>query len=436
MDRTVYDSDIDECGGAVMISEALYIPPLCEINCRLPEGVPVAVEAALTAEWARLGLAERVRGKQIALGIGSRGVANIAQMARCLVGLIREGGGQPFIVPAMGSHGGATPEGQIEVLAGLGVTAESAGCPIRATMETVVMGYTARGMPAHLDKHVAEADGLILINRVKPHTDYHGPHESGLLKMTAIGLGKERGAAMIHSQGVTGLREHMPEVARVLLGSANANWLAGFATVEDGYHRTVHLEGFDAESVIAGERRLLALSHEMLPRLPVDDIDVLIVDELGKEISGAGMDTNIIGRLWIDGEPEPERPRVGALVVLDVTAASHGNAVGIGLADFTVRRLVDKIDFEITTRNTFTSGFLRRGRIPPVFATDAEAIDAALTHVFRAQPERRFEARVMRIRNTLELERLWVSPNLVAEARGLVSAGEPEPLRFVAGNLF
>ncbi len=417
-----------------MLTETLSIPALCSVHCRLPEGNPVDIDARLQSEWARLGLSDQVRGKRIALGIGSRGVANVALIARHLVRLIRESGGEPFIVPAMGSHGGATPEGQIEVLDGLGVTPESVGCPIQATMDTVIIGHTEQGLPVHFDRNVAEADGFILVNRVKPHTDFHGPHESGLIKMLAIGLGKRNGASAIHSYGVTGLRDYIPAVAKVML--AKSKWIAGFATVEDGYHRTVVLEGFDAATVIAGEQRLLAQAHELLPRLPVDDIDVLIVDEIGKDISGAGMDTNVIGRLRIEGEPEPEAPRIQALVVLDLTAPSHGNAVGTGLADFTVRRLVDKIDFEITTRNVYTSGFLIRGQIPLVFATDAEAIEAAIDHVYRARPAQRAEARIMRIRNTLELEHLWVSPNLVGEVRGLVNAGEAEPLPFVDGNLF
>lgn len=417
-----------------MLTETLSIPALCSVHCRLPEGIPVDLEARLSSEWSRLSLSEQVRGKRIALGIGSRGVANIATIARQVVRLIRESGGEPFIVPAMGSHGGATPEGQIDVLEGLGVTPETVGCPILATMDTVIMGYTKESVPAHLDRHVAEADGFILVNRVKPHTDFHGPHESGLIKMLAIGLGKERGASAIHSYGVMGLRDYIPAVARVLL--AKSKWIAGFATVEDGYHRTVALEGFDAATLIAGEQRLLAQAHELLPRLPVDDIDVLIVDEIGKNISGAGMDTNVIGRWRIEGEAEPDAPRVQALVVLDLTSPSHGNAVGTGLADFTVRRLVDKIDFEITTRNVYTSGFLIRGQIPLVFATDGEAIEAAIDHVYRSHPAQRAEARIMRIRNTLELEHLWVSPNLVGEVRGLIEAGEAEPLTFIGGNLF
>ncbi len=391
------------------------LPSLIEVHRRLPAGEPVDIPVTLAAEWDRLDLAQQVSGRRIAIGIGSRGVAQIPAIARELAGLVRRSGGVPFIVPAMGSHGGATPEGQIAVLEGLGVSEATAGCPIRATMDTVVLGRTARGLPVHCDRFAAEADGVIIANRVKPHTDFHGPNESGMLKMLAIGLGKERGAAMLHSFGVVGIRDYMPEVAAVTLEKLNL--LAGFGTVEDGYHRPIHLQAFRPGELLDGERRLLDTARQMMPRLPVDDLDVLVVDQIGKEISGSGMDTNIIGRLWIEGQPEPEAPRIKAIVALDLTEASHGNAVGIGLADFTTRRLLEKIDFAVTGLNTFTSGFLARGRLPLVYETDEAAIDAALSHVFRAAPQQRPQARVIRIRSTLELERLWVSPALLEQVR-------------------
>jgi Lactate racemase N-terminal domain len=398
---------------------------LYAVKRRLPSGEPVDLVAAIDREWERLGLADKARGKRIAIGIGSRGVAGIAIIARELVSLVRRSGGEPFIVPAMGSHGGATPQGQLGVLESLGITESSVGCPLRATMDTVTLGQTASGLPVYFDRFVAEADGLIIANRVKIHTDFHGATESGLLKMTAIGLGKERGASLVHSYGVRGLRDFIPEIAQAALEKINL--LAGFATVEDGYHRLVHLEAFRAGEIAAGERRLLDMARSLSPSLPVDDIDVLIVDQIGKEISGAGMDTNVIGRWFIEGEPEPDRPRIKAIVVLDLTDATHGNATGIGLADFTVRRVMDKIDFALTTKNIFTSGFLQRGRIPLVFETDAEAIDAALFHVFRANPQARPNARVMRIRNTLELEELWITPNLIDEVKAAPGFISVEP---------
>lgn len=404
----------------------IQVPPLCTIHRTLPAAPSIDLTSVIIQEWDRLALAKAVTGKRIAIGIGSRGITGIDHIARVLVSQVRQRGGEPFIVPAMGSHGGATPEGQRAVLHSLGVTEESAGCPIRATMETVEIGQTTRGLPVYLDRNVAEADGLIIANRVKPHTDFHGPTESGLLKMLAIGLGKERGAALLHSYGVLGLRDYVPEVATVML--QKIPFLAGFATVEDGYHRPARLQAFSAAELPQGERDLLVLAHQFMPRLPVEDIDVLIVDRIGKDISGCGMDTNIVGRLMIPGEAEPASPRIKAIVVLDLTEASHGNAIGIGLADFTTQHLVDRIDFKVTSVNVFTSGFLERGRLPLVLENETQAIEAALKHVFRAHPQDIANARVMRIENTLALEKLWVSPALLDEVKagdGFISASAP-----------
>lgn len=419
-----------------MIETPEQIPPLCAVHRRLPSGEEVNIPAQVQQEWERLNLAEQVKGKRIALGFGSRGVARIDEIAREMVAMVKASGGTPFIVPAMGSHGGATAAGQIEVLSGLGITEVSAGCPIRATMETVILGETERGQPVHFDRYAAEADGYMICNRIKIHTDFHGPHESGLIKMLGIGMAKEIGAASLHDHGVVGLRDYMPENTRLVLQTTR--FIAGFGVVEDGYHRPVHLEAFTKSDIWAGEKRLLDLARSLMPRLPVDDIDVLIIDFMGKDISGAGMDTNVIGRWRIPGEPEPAAPRIKAIVVLDLTEASHGNAIGTGLADFTTRRLHDKINFPITTKNAFTSGFLMRGNLPMVFETDAEAIDAALTSVFRTHPQTRSSAKVMRIHSTLDLEHIWVSASLLDDVQasdGFIDAGEMRSLQFENGAL-
>ena len=405
--------------------DTIEFPRMYTIHRALPMAKPLDLTSVIIQEWHRLALTETVKGKRIAIGIGSRGVAGIEQIARVLVNQVRKSGGDPFIVPAMGSHGGATPEGQRAILHSLGVTEASAGCPIRATMETIRIGQTARNLPVYVDRNVVEADGLIIANRVKPHTDFHGPTESGLLKMLAIGLGKERGAALLHSYGVLGLREYVPEVAAVILDKIHL--LAGFATIEDGCHQPALLKAFGAPELPAGERELLVRAYQFMPRLPAEDIDVLIVDRMGKDISGAGMDTNMIGRLRIPGEAEPVSPRIKAIVVLDLTEASHGNAIGIGLADFTTQHLVNQIDFKITSVNVFTSGFLERGRLPLVLENDTKAIESALAHVFRTHPQDIATARVMRIENTLSLEKLWVSPALLDEVKtsdGFISASE------------
>ena len=416
--------------------ENVTIPTLYPVKQSLPRGGPVDIDRTLELEWMRLGLAAQVEGKRIALGFGSRGIASIDLIAKKLVALVKASGGHPFIVPAMGSHGGGTPEGQIEVLDGLGINEATTGCPIHATMEVVNTGLTSSGLPAFLDKNVAEADGLIITNRTKVHTDFHGPHESGLLKMLAIGLGKETGARTIHQQGTVGLRDYMPVIAKHLL--QHSNFLAGFGVVEDGYHAVAQLEGFSADTIVEGDQRLLQRSRELMPSLPVDEIDLLIIDEMGKDISGAGMDTNIVGRWMVEGEPEPESPRIKRIVILDLTPASHGNATTYGLADFMSRKLFDKIDFPITMKNMFTSGFLLRCRMPLVFEDDEETIRAALFDAFRANPEETANARVVRIKNTLALENLWVSANVAAELNGngsIVVSDRATELAFAGGIL-
>ena len=396
--------------------ENLKIPTLYPVKQALPKGEPVDIDPTLEADWDRLGLSAQVQGKRIALGFGSRGIASIDKIAAKLVALVKASGGHPFIVPAMGSHGGATPVGQIEVLSGLGISEETMGCPIHATMEVVDTGTTSVGLPAYIDRNVYKANGLIITNRTKVHTDFHGPHESGLLKMLAIGLGKETGARTIHQQGTVGLRDYMPIVAQHLM--RNINFVAGFGVVEDGYHTVAHLEGFTADAVVEGDQRLLQQSRDLMPQLPVEDIDVLIIDEMGKDISGAGMDTNIIGRWMVEGQPEPESPRIKRIAILDLTPASHGNATTYGLADFMSKTLFDKIDFPITMKNMFTSGFLKRCRMPLVFESDEETIKAALFDAFRSDPSQCANARVMRIKNTLAIESLWVSANILAELTG------------------
>jgi len=378
-------------------------------------------EKALRQEWRKLsqdsaGAASppelgSLHGKRVALGIGSRGIQNLVLLTRTLVALLREAGAEPFIVPAMGSHGGATAAGQLEVLRDLGITEATAGCPLRATMETVVLGHTAEGLPVHLDTFAADADGIMILNRIKPHTSFTGELESGLHKMLAIGLGKEKAASLLHAGGSRSLREDMPKVARVLL--EKSRFLAGFGIVEDAAQNLVALRGLGKRGMEAGEKELLTLARSLMPSLPLPEWDVLVVDEMGKDISGTGMDTHVIGRLRLRGEPEPVTPRIGALAVLRLTAASHGNALGIGLADFTTAEMLGALDFEKTRRNVLTTGNIERGRIPIVCADAAEAVREALHFALRSpeKPDARGpqDAGILRIRNTLRLQEFFVS---------------------------
>ncbi|HEY3079396.1 MAG TPA: lactate racemase domain-containing protein [Chloroflexota bacterium] len=365
-------------------------------------------------------------GFRVAVAVGSRGVANVDRIVAQVVRTVRALGGEPFVVPAMGSHGGGTAEGQVQILAELGVTEARVGAPVRSSMAVDQIGQTDDGMPVYCDRNALSADAIVVVNRVKKHTDINAPLESGLIKMISIGLGKKAQADLIHAYGAPGLRRYIPLVARVTM--ARAPIALGLATLENGYEETAELHAFEPEQIEDGERRLLGRNKRLLPRLPFEDIDVLIVDRMGKEISGTGMDTNVLGRYRIAGEPEPRRPRVKFVIVLDLTDASHGNAIGVGLADLTTERLVAKIDREATYVNGITSGFLERAKIPITLPNDREAIETALA---RLSPPRRARPRVARIVDTLHLAEFAVSRPLLDETGApLEVLGEARPLEF------
>lgn len=391
--------------------------------------IPRAVAEAL--ERARLPVG---RGDTVAVGAGSRGVASIDVIVGATVRYLRDLGARPFIFPAMGSHGGGTAEGQLSVLAHYGITEAAMGCPVRATMEVVQVGE-ALGMPVWLDRYAAEADWIGLVNRVKPHTDFKGTIESGLFKMMTIGLGKHRGAIQYHRANVHhGYEKVITAVGREML--ARARIAFGLGVVENGYDETALIEAFGPAELEEGERRLLEQARKWMARLPFSPIDVLVVEEMGKNISGAGMDSNVIGRATNPHEPFPADPRILWIVVLDLTELSYGNATGIGNADFTTRRLVDKIDMKATLINCITACAPGGARIPATFDTDREAIETALSCIGLTPPE---QARVIRIKNTLVLGELEVSEAFLDEMAGrpdLVRLGDPAPLAFdAAGRL-
>jgi hypothetical protein len=370
--------------------------------------IPDTVRTELTRHQALF--ADRPR---IAIGVGSRGVANLSTIVRTVVEVLRGWGQQPFIVPAMGSHGGATADGQRQLLADYGITEPECGCPVQSSMDAIEL--EAGDLPHRLfmDRLAAEADGILLVNRIKPHTDFHGEVESGLAKMAVIGLGKERQAAEMHRFGVPGLRDGIPRAAARLL--AGGRIVAGLGIVENACDETMAIELLPAATLLAREPQLLTIARRHMPALPADPIDVLIVDQLGKNISGTGLDTNVIGRMRIPGEAEPASPRVRTIVVTDLTDASHGNATGTGLADVITRRLFDKIDVGVTYTNVFTSGFVDRGKIPVVAPTAADAY-ACARRACGIMPEG--TERVVRILDTLHLADVYLSPALCDELRG------------------
>lgn len=373
------------------------------------------------------------KGKSIAIAVGSRGVANIHRIAKATVQYVKEAGAFPFIIPAMGSHGGATAEGQKAVLEGYGVTEKYTGAPIKSSMQVVELPQEGLKNRVYMDKHAFEADGTIIINRIKVHTDFHGTYESGLVKMCVIGLGKHKQALEIHRYGVYGLRELIPQTARQVL--KHGNIIMGIGVVENAYDETVVIRAMKPSEIETEEIKLIQYNREIMPSLPAGHIDLLIVDEMGKNISGTGMDTNIIGRMRIAGCQEPEFPRVTNIVVTDLTEASHGNALGMGLADFTTKKLADKIDFKATYENTVTSTFIDRAKMPIVADNDRQAIEWALRTCGPIDIE---NARIVRIKSTLKLDEVYVSAALLDEVKAKDNVevdGGFKPLLDDKGNL-
>lgn len=368
-------------------------------------------------------------GDRIAVAVGSRGIKNLQRIVSAVIGEIKKLGGDPFIVPAMGSHGNATPEGQKEVLALYGITEELLGVPVLATMETVCIGKIEDNIPVYIDKIAAGSDGIVLINRVKPHTDYHGPVESGIRKMIVIGLGKQKGAELVHFYGTDGLINLLPRMTGLALQKLPV--LFGLAVLENSRDETAEIIALRSDEIEEREPALLSRAKDLMPRLPVNTLDVLVVTEMGKNISGVGMDPNITGRMGIRGQKEDDTTIISRIVALDLTPQSHGNALGMGLADVITQRFRDKVDLNTTYANVITSGFLERGFMPMVMPGDHEAIDLALkTCGRRVNPD---NARLMIIKNTLELEEAYVSTAIFEEARSnqLVEVtGDPEYMLF------
>ncbi|NTU78252.1 MAG: DUF2088 domain-containing protein [Chloroflexales bacterium] len=390
------------------------LPQIYRVRQRWATAPLADVPGATRAQLDALGLRARLGpGMRVAVTAGSRGIRDIVPVTRAAVAWLRDAGAEPFIVPAMGSHGGATAAGQAAMLASLGITEASVGCPIHSSMEVVQVGSIADGTPVFMDRLAYEADGVLAINRVKTHTSFDGPIESGLAKICAVGLGKRQGAETVHRTAVYGLRHQMVPMARVVVERGKV--LGGIAIIEDAREHTAEVVALPPDQIGGeGEARLLARSKVAMARLPFDRIDVLVVDELGKNISGTGMDTNVIGRLPIPGEPPLPSPVINVIVVLDLTAETHGNANGMGLADITTMRLAGKVDFHATYINVLTAGLvgLCKGGLPVTLPTGHDAVATAVKVCGQADPA---NARLVRIRNTLLLEELLVSAPLLPE---------------------
>jgi len=368
------------------------------------------IPAAVTREFQRPEVRSRVKpGQVVAVGCGSRGIANIAEIAKSVIGELRALGAQPFVFPCMGSHGAATAEGQRKVLESYGITEASTGVPIKATMETVVVGHLEDGTPVHMDRHASEADAIVVINRIKPHTSFRGATESGLTKMLAIGIGKIIGASTYHQHGMDRFPELLPKIRDVNIGQRNV--LFGVGIVENAYDETALIEVIPADQLATREPQLQAMAKEQMPQICIDEIDVLIIDEMGKNISGAGFDPNITGRNRRSIEWSA-KPNVKKIVVLGLTSETMGNATGLGSADVITMRLYRELDVPSTYANIITSCNLDGAAIPMIMNTDREAIALAIKTVVRVKPQ---DCRIVRIRNTLQLAEIQVSEPLLAE---------------------
>jgi hypothetical protein len=414
----------------------IMYPNMYRIRQRFAGPVVQDIPAAVQAELARIDVASVIKpGQTVALTAGSRGVANIAAIIKATADYLKGIGAKPFVIPAMGSHGGGTADGQVDVLFHYGITTESMGVPLRATMEVVQVGETSDGIPVWLDKYASEADHIGVINRVKQHTDFSGAIESGMFKMMTIGLGKYHGAQHYHRANVHYGYEHVIRtVGRTVLQQARIGF--GLGIVENGYDQTAIIRAALAPRLEETELELQVLAKKLVARLPFDFMHLLIVEEMGKNISGAGMDTKIIGRIMNIIEPLPTQPRILRIYVRDLHDDSYGNATGVGLADFVSRRLVNKVDATATYINCLTGLSPESARIPITVDTDREAVDAALGTIGLVPPEK---ARIVRIKNTLLLEELDVSEALLEEVKqrdNIEILWGPKPLDFdTAGAL-
>jgi len=372
------------------------------------------VSEKIIKEFERIKLKKKIKpGMQIGITVGSRGIGNLDLIIKTVVQQIKKYGGSPCIIAAMGSHGGATVAGQLSILESYGITEEKMGIPVKATTEVLELDKLPNGLPVYFNKIAYSFDGLIIINRIKMHTSFKSDIESGLCKMLAVGLGNHKGASLVHSMGVKGLFDYMVKFAEVILQKAPI--LCGIGILENGYDKTYKIRAVNPESFQELDRKFLKECKRILPRLPALDIDILIVEEIGKNISGTVMDTNVIGGISEFPKGSFHPPKIKEIILLDLTPESHGNAHGVGLATAITRRLYDKIDFQATYTNSIASGFLNKSRIPMIFPTEEEAFKTCLNALGNLPGT---IPRIIMIKNTLKLNEILVSEPIWGEIKG------------------
>jgi len=407
----------------------LNFPTTFRVRQSFPRQRVSDVPAAVHDELAKLALGGSIRsGQTVAITAGSRGIANIGVILRAVADFVRSLGGEPFLTPAMGSHGGATAEGQVALLGGLGVTEETCGCPIRSSMETVEIGQAAAGFPIYADRHAQQADHVLVVGRVKLHTIFSGQFQSGLMKMLLIGLGKHDGAKIYHRATMQiDFDELVADIAPKVMAACGV--VAGLAVLENAYDETARIEAIAPDKFITREPELLRLAETWFPKLPFSEVDLLLVDQIGKNISGSCMDTNVIGRKTSPtGEAHAALSQVKRIAVRSLTPESHGNAIGIGMADFCLGSLVDDMDLQTTATNGLTSGEPDKIKVPLRFATDRQMLSAAFGTIGLTEPD---ESRLLWIRDTLHLTELECSAAYWPEAQqrdDLEILSEPRPL--------
>jgi len=395
------------------------------------ENIPAAIEEAVEKIMQGERFQNLKPGASIAVTAGSRGIANYVEILRSIVSSLKQKGYNPFLFSAMGSHGRGEAEGQKEVLDSMGITEAAVGCPISYSSELKVIHELeafGKTLPVYCAKEAVEADGVVVVNRVKPHTSFRGDYESGLFKMMTVGMGRAKGADMFHSAGASRLADMIPLIGGSVLEHAPV--VGGIAVVENAMEKTAILEGIPHDQFFPREKALLETAKDFMPKLPVDHADLLVVGEMGKNYSGTGMDTNIIGRLRIQGVPEPVKPYFTYLAVLRLSEPSHGNATGIGLADMTTEILANGIDKTATYLNCSTSGFIIRAAIPMTFPTDQALLEGAVKML---RTEDADQLRMIAIRNTLHIDKLWVTKAIYEEIKDqshIKLLEEPKAIQF------
>ncbi|MBS4960402.1 MAG: DUF2088 domain-containing protein [Clostridiales bacterium] len=425
--------DFPEVNVKVEGMEGVHIPKMVKISQTYDDTRIPDIEAHMNKELDNLPQATKdsVKGKSICITCGSRGIPDLKLMIKCVVDKLKEWGAEPFIIPAMGSHGGGTAEGQLEIVNGYGVTEEYEGCPIKSSMDVVQIGELKDGTPVYCDKYAYEADGIVVLNKVKPHTEFKGDHESGIMKMMAIGLAKHKGASMFHMKGFARFKDGIPELADVFLEKANV--VFGVGIVQNAYDYISEIEVMETSKIKERDAALLKIAKSRIPGFKFPKCELLIIDEIGKNISGNGFDSNVVGLCFdrktkdFDGIFDFQK-----MIIRGLTPESHHNGNGIGACDFSTRRCLNDIDWDLTWVNGITATIVGGIRIPVYMNNDRDAIALGIRTCVNVHFD---DVRIVRIKNTLEMGEIWVSENMIPEIKdipGVKIIGEPEEFQFDA----